>query len=82
MPEDAGQQPPIHQVWSHLISDEERLELVADDVIENLDENRVPLVISERKEHLQLLRNNLLGKEVPESHVFILDGDLSKNKED
>lgn len=80
MPEEAGPQPPIHQVWSHLISDEERLELVADDVIENLDENRVPLVISERKEHLQLLRNNLLGKEVPESHVFILDGDLSKKQ--
>lgn len=80
MPEEAGPQPPIHQVWSHLISDEERLELVADDVIENLDENRVPLVISERKEHLQLLRNNLLSKEVPENHVFILDGDLSKKQ--
>lgn len=80
MPEEAGPQPPIHQVWSHLITDEERLELVADDVIENLDEARVPLVISERKEHLQLLRNNLLSKEVPESHIFILDGDLSKKQ--
>ncbi|MFK8137774.1 MAG: DEAD/DEAH box helicase family protein [Bdellovibrionales bacterium] len=80
MPEEAGPQPPIHQVWSHLITDEERLELVADDVIDNLDEARVPLVISERKEHLQLLRKNLLGKEVPETHLFILDGNLSKKQ--
>jgi len=80
MPEEAGPQPPIHQVWSHLIADQERIDLVTDDIIDSLDESRVPLVISERKEHLQPLRNGLLGKEVPKKHVFILDGDLSKKQ--
>ena len=80
LPDETGPQPSIHQIWSHLINDKERLDLVSDDIIDNLDETRVPLVISERKEHLQLLRKNLVSKNVSKNHVFILDGDLSKNQ--
>ncbi len=42
LPDEAGPQPPVHQVWSHLINDKERLELVSDDIIDNLNEARVP----------------------------------------
>ncbi len=80
LPDEAGLQPPIHQVWNHLINDEGRLELVSDDIIDALDEARVPLVLSERKEHLRLLKKNLLSKNISENRVFILDGDLSKKQ--
>ena len=82
LPDEVGPQPPVHQVWNHLINDKERLQLVSDDIIENLDEARIPLVLSERKEHLQLLKKNLLSKNISESCVFILDGDLSKKQRD
>ncbi len=39
-----------------------------------------PLVLSERREHLQLLRKNLISKNVSKNRVFVLDGDLSKKQ--
>jgi superfamily II DNA or RNA helicase len=55
MPEEMGQQPAIHLVWEKLVADTDRLELVARDLRASLEQGRFPLVISERKEHLELL---------------------------
>jgi len=48
-------QPALHEIWQALVSDEERLRLVASDVVTALKERRFPLVLSDRKDHLESL---------------------------
>jgi superfamily II DNA or RNA helicase len=55
-----GPQPPIHLVWEELTADARRLELVAADVVEVVSASRFPLVISDRKEHLEALEQKIL----------------------
>jgi superfamily II DNA or RNA helicase len=50
-----GRSVPLHQVWQALVSDENRNCLIADGICEALRRKRVPLVVSDRKEHLRLL---------------------------
>ena len=82
MPEETETQPPIHKVWDFLVYNEQRIELITKDLKESLEEGRFPLLISDRKEHLQLLKKALFNKNIrsKKSHIFILDGCLSKNQ--
>ena len=48
-------QPAIHEIWQALVSDKDRLKLVASDVVSALGEGRFPLVLSDRKDHLESL---------------------------
>lgn len=79
MPPEAGPQPPIHEVWDRLISDPERLDLIAQDVKDALESGRFPLILSERKEHLRLLaeaiRKQTVGLSVKE---FRFAGEMGK----
>jgi superfamily II DNA or RNA helicase len=59
LPADAPPQPAIHQIWEWLVQDQDRLRLVAMDVIESLKQKRFPLILSDRKEHLELLYNEI-----------------------
>ena len=52
---EASAQPALHEIWQALVTDAERLRLVASDVIGALEEERFPLVLSDRKDHLELL---------------------------
>lgn len=45
----------LHEIWQALVTDKDRLHLVASDVIAALEEGRFPLVLSDRKDHLELL---------------------------
>ena len=82
MPVETETQPPIHKVWDFLVYNEQRIELITKDLKESLEEGRFPLLISDRKEHLQLLKKALFNKNIrsKKSHIFILDGCLSKNQ--
>jgi superfamily II DNA or RNA helicase len=75
VPEEAGPRAPIHVIWHYLVSDAARTEMVAGDVVRVLLQNRVPLVISDRKEHLKSLseaiQRQACGADV---RVFRLDG--------
>jgi superfamily II DNA or RNA helicase len=46
---------PLHEIWQALVTDTDRLRLVASDVIAALKEQRFPLILSDRKDHLDLL---------------------------
>jgi superfamily II DNA or RNA helicase len=59
MPQEYGDQPQIHEIWDHLIIDRDRLNLVANDVIESLKQDRFPLILSDRKDHLFLLYDTI-----------------------
>jgi superfamily II DNA or RNA helicase len=82
MPDGSPEQPSIHEIWSHLVSDSERLRLIAEDVSAILVEGRLPLILSERKDHLELLKNNILetlqGRLT--SKGFLLSGDIGKRE--
>lgn len=65
----------IHDVWSKLIADEERNRLIVNDVVTALDEGRFPLILTERREHLDTLSKLLSDKA---DFTAILYGGLSK----
>jgi superfamily II DNA or RNA helicase len=59
MPEVLGQHPPIHAVWGALVADDGRAKQIAGDIRASLDEGRCPLVLSDRKAHLDKLEAEL-----------------------
>jgi superfamily II DNA or RNA helicase len=65
----------IHDVWSRLIADEERNRLIVHDIITALDEGRFPLILTERREHLDTLSELLKNKA---DFTAILYGGLKK----
>jgi len=62
LPINAPPQPAIHQIWEWLVQDQERLRLVAMDIIKALQQKRFPLILSDRKDHLELLFNEICKK--------------------
>jgi len=49
----------IHNLWPLLIADEERNQMIFDDILNALEEKRSPIVLTERKEHLETLKQKL-----------------------
>lgn len=49
----------IHNLWPLLIADEERNQLIFNDILNALEEKRSPIVLTERKEHLETLKQKL-----------------------
>ncbi len=76
--ESTGTEPPkIHEIYSTLISDKKRNDLIVDDVVEAVDSGRSPLILTERREHIDLLYG-LLSDKV--QHVFALKGGMGKKQ--
>lgn len=63
----------IHDIWPNLIKDEERNKLIINDIITSVDSGRFPIVLTERREHLELLADKL--KDAIE-HLVVLYGGL------
>jgi superfamily II DNA or RNA helicase len=59
VPSILGQRPPIHAVWEALVGDEGRTRQIATDILSSLNEGRCPLVLSDRKAHLDKLEAQL-----------------------
>jgi hypothetical protein len=49
----------IHNLWPLLIADEERNQMIFDDILNALEEKRSPIVLTERKKHLETLKHKL-----------------------
>lgn len=75
--QDLGHRPPIHIVWDQLTADIGRQKLIAKDVIDSVAALRFPLVISDRKEHLEALEKEItnLSSSV---RVLRLEGGMGK----
>jgi len=52
----------IQDVSSRMIEDMARNQLIVQDVVESLEEGRFPLILTERREHLEILAKLLEGK--------------------
>jgi superfamily II DNA or RNA helicase len=81
MPWDSPPQSPIHEVWSNLVKDANRNRQIASDVASALKQGRFPLILSDRKDHLDMLLKEINDK-CAETHInskgFILTSDLGK----
>jgi superfamily II DNA or RNA helicase len=52
----------IQDVSSRLVEDMDRNDLIVEDIVLALDEGRYPLILTERREHLEILAKLLEGK--------------------
>lgn len=52
---------PVHQIYSLLMDDKNRNDLIVSDVAKALQAGRSPVVITERKAHLEYLSERLTG---------------------
>lgn len=52
----------IHELWPELLNDAERNRMIVRDIAECLGEGRFPLILTERRAHLEILRGELAGK--------------------
>lgn len=75
-PEELGRQPPYHALIHHLVLDNTRNELIAKKVTASIEENRFPLLVSDRKDHLEIL-GQLILKMNPEAEQIVLEGTMS-----
>lgn len=75
--ESLGQRPPIHLIWDELTANASRLKLIAKDVLEAVTASRFPLVISDRKEHLEALEKEITNLS-SSTRVLRLEGTMGK----
>ncbi|MEW5816334.1 MAG: DEAD/DEAH box helicase family protein [Spirochaetota bacterium] len=66
----------INSIWPYLIKDEDRNQMICADVLNNLKEKRTPLILTERKEHLEILKEKL---QPFVKHLVILHGGMKSN---
>lgn len=67
----------ITDVWPLLVKDEERNKIICDDILENLKGRRSIIALTERREHLELLKEKLQNHT---NHIIVLHGGI-KSKE-
>ena len=63
----------IQSLWQPLIMDENRNHMICEDILNSLEEKRSPIVLTERKEHLELLKQKL---EKFVKHIIVLHGGM------
>ncbi len=64
---------PIHGVYKHLLESDERNRLIVDDVCEAVAQGRSPVILTERKEHIQRLAEAISGRV---TNVVVMTGGM------
>ena len=76
-----GERPPIHAVWEALVADAGRLKQIAGDIRAAVDEGRCPLVLSDRKVHLDKLEAELKSQYgFPDAEIYRLESGVGKRQ--
>jgi superfamily II DNA or RNA helicase len=74
-------QPAIHEIWQQLVDDEKRTELIVRDILATTQEGEFPLVLSDRKGHLErLLAVSQDASTDKAPRGFILTSELGKRR--
>ena len=71
---DSDMRIQFQDLYRELIADEERNRIICDDVVQCVKDGRSPLVLTERKEHLQVLAELLKPRLL---HIVVLHGGTS-----
>lgn len=74
---DRGERVPIHHIYRAIAEDEDRNNLIFDDVIAALEAKRSPLVLTERRDHLEYLAGRFGGFA---KNVVVLKGGMGKRQ--
>jgi superfamily II DNA or RNA helicase len=67
----------IYEVWPPLVRDKKRNELILMDILNVVERGRFPIVLTERREHLEILQDMLRGSV---QHLAVLHGGLRAKK--
>lgn len=67
----------IHQIYSALVHDEKRNNMIITDVLNAINDNRSPIVLTERVQHLKYLADRLSSKV---QNVFVFQGGMGTKK--
>jgi superfamily II DNA or RNA helicase len=67
----------IQEVYTSLEKDDERNRMIVEDVVVAVQANRFPVLLTERREHLETL-TELLAKRV--AHIFVMKGGMGKKQ--
>jgi superfamily II DNA or RNA helicase len=67
----------IQDIYGALVNDQRRNDLIVADVVRSIEEGRVPLVLTERTDHLQVFIEKL-SRRVP--NVFEMKGGMGKKQ--
>ena len=67
----------IQEVYSSLEKDDDRNQMIVDDVVAAIHVKRFPVLLTERREHLEILAE-LLNKRV--AHLFVMKGGMGKKQ--
>ena len=67
----------VQPIYRDLIADKQRNDLIVDDIINSLAAGRSPIVLTERKDHLDLLTDRLTGFV---KHLIVLKGGVALTK--
>ena len=69
----------IQEIYTALVNDERRTDLIVADVVGAIEDGRFPLLLTERTDHLRLLLEKLV-RMVP--NVFVMKGGMGKKQRD
>jgi len=67
----------IHELYAALMADDDRNAMIIEDVVKSVKANRSPIVLTERKAHIEIL-SDLLSPLV--RNVFVLKGGMGKKQ--
>lgn len=74
---DGDEKLSIQQIYTMLCSNSVRNQMIVDDVLQSVNSDRSPIILTERKGHVDLLADQL-SKHI--NKVFVLQGGLGKKK--
>jgi superfamily II DNA or RNA helicase len=67
----------IHEIYESLINNSERNHMIISDIVEAITKNRFPVILTERKEHLEVLKLLLENKI---EYLIIMKGGMGKKQ--
>ena len=67
----------IHQIYESLINSIDRNKMIVKDIMEVVLKNRFPVILTERKEHLEILKKLLENKI---EHLIVMKGGMGKKQ--
>ena len=68
------EKPPIHVVYAEIIRDVDRNEMIIEDVLKAISSGRSPVIITERREHIDYFVEHLKGRI---KNIIVLHGGMS-----
>lgn len=74
---EAENKPAIQEIYAALVKDKNRNQMIINDVIATIKDGRSPVLLTERREHLDFFTNAFIGKI---QNIIVLSGGMGKKQ--